>query len=64
MMSQATTLVLRVCAGCEQNLGYQAWPWTGETFAMSHGLCAGCYAVLADALKEEDESSGCVASAA
>ena len=41
-MTRATTVVFRICAGCDTPLGLQLVPWVGIGFESSHALCAHC----------------------
>jgi hypothetical protein len=43
------TLVLRQCLNCGRYLGFGVWPWTGERFTVTHGLCRSCFDRLEEA---------------
>ena len=52
-MASVETYVLRKCLGCGEVISFGVWPWSGERFAVSHGLCRPCFhrleaAALAD----------------
>ena len=42
-MFLSRTLVLRQCLNCRRYLGFGVWPWTGEPFTVTHGLCRSCF---------------------
>ena len=53
------TIVLRKCLNCEGTLGIGVWPWSGQPFTISHGLCNDCFVELeAAALASEAERAG------
>jgi len=41
----ARTLARRRCGQCERDLGLALWPWSGQWFVTTHGLCDGCFAL-------------------
>ena len=43
------TIVLRKCLNCEGTIGIGVWPWSGQRFTVSHGLCRGCFDELEQA---------------
>ena len=43
------TIVLRKCLNCEGTLGIGVWPWSGQRFTVSHGLCERCFVELEQA---------------
>ncbi|MGI9590553.1 MAG: hypothetical protein ACR2P8_04230 [Myxococcota bacterium] len=43
------TIVLRKCLNCEGTIGIGVWPWSGQRFTVSHGLCRPCFAELEEA---------------
>lgn len=52
------TIVLRKCLNCEGTLGIGVWPWSGQRFTVSHGLCEPCFGKLeAAALATEPDSA-------
>ena len=40
------TIVLRKCLNCEGTIGIGVWPWSGQRFTVSHGLCRSCFEEL------------------
>ena len=52
------TIVLRKCLNCEGTIGIGVWPWSGQRFTVSHGLCQGCFGELeAAALASEADTA-------
>jgi hypothetical protein len=52
------TIVLRKCLNCESTMGIGVWPWSGQRFTVSHGLCQGCFDELeAAALASEADTA-------
>jgi hypothetical protein len=43
------TIVLRKCLNCEGTMGIGVWPWSGQRFTVSHGLCRSCFDELEEA---------------
>jgi hypothetical protein len=43
------TIVLRKCLNCEGTIGIGVWPWSGQRFTVSHGLCRSCFDELEEA---------------
>ena len=53
------TIVLRKCINCEGTIGIGVWPWSGQRFTVSHGLCRSCFDELEEAaLASEGGSRG------
>ena len=51
------TIVLRKCLNCTGIIGIGVWPWSGQRFTVSHGLCRSCFDQLESAaLASEAES--------
>jgi len=46
---QQKTIVLRKCLNCTGNMGIGVWPWSGQRFTVSHGLCRSCFTELEEA---------------
>jgi len=46
------TFVVRQCLNCGRYLGFGIWPWTGEAFTVTHGLCDACFKALEAAAAE------------
>ncbi len=53
-MSQKQTTALRICIDCQIVIGIQAWPWNGQIFTHTHGLCAPCFERLTASLATEE----------
>ena len=49
------TVVLRKCLNCSGTLGVAIWPWSGQRFTVSHGLCDVCFRELEEAAAAEPE---------
>jgi len=43
------TIVLRKCLNCTGTIGIGVWPWSGQRFTVSHGLCRSCFDELEEA---------------
>ena len=43
------TIVLRTCLNCTGTMGIGVWPWSGQRFTVSHGLCRSCFDELEEA---------------
>ncbi len=54
-MNRRFTVALRVCIDCGSAFGLALWPWSGERFTRTHGLCRGCFARLDAAFDDERE---------
>jgi len=52
-MSRSFTVALRVCVSCRSPFGVGIWPWSGERFTRTHGLCRSCFQVLHAAFEDE-----------
>ncbi len=52
-MSRRFTVALRVCVSCRSPFGLGLWPWSGERFKRTHGLCGRCFQRLAAAFDDE-----------
>ncbi len=49
------TTALRICIQCNDTLGIQQWPWSGQAFTKTHGLCRPCFLRLEQAVADEDD---------
>ena len=52
-MSRNFTVALRICVSCRSPFGVGIWPWSGERFTKTHGLCRPCFQQLDAAFEEE-----------
>ncbi|MDJ0848372.1 MAG: hypothetical protein QNK04_08350 [Myxococcota bacterium] len=52
-MSHRFTIALRICVNCRSPFGLGLWPWSGERFTRTHGLCRGCFEQLDAAFADE-----------
>ena len=52
-MSRNFTVALRVCVNCRSPFGLGIWPWSGERFTRTHGLCRSCFQRLYAAFDDE-----------
>ena len=48
------TIVLRKCLNCEGSMGIGIWPWSGQRFTVSHGLCRSCFEELEEAAQASE----------
>ena len=51
------TIVLRKCLNCEGTMGIGVWPWSGQRFTVSHGLCRSCFVELEEAALSDEPRS-------
>ena len=51
------TIVLRKCLNCEGMIGIGVWPWSGQRFTVSHGLCRSCFNELEEAALASEAGS-------
>ena len=51
------TIVLRKCINCEGTIGIGVWPWSGQRFTVSHGLCRSCFHELEEAALADEPRS-------
>lgn len=54
-MTAQHTVALRICINCRAPFGVQVWPWSGERFTQTHGLCGSCFEALQAALDADDD---------
>jgi ribosomal protein L37E len=52
-MSRRFTVALRICVSCGSSFGLSLWPWNGERYTRTHGLCRRCFERLETAFDEE-----------
>jgi hypothetical protein len=52
-MSRSFTVALRICVNCRSPFGVGIWPWSGERFTRTHGLCKSCFQELDAAFQDE-----------
>jgi hypothetical protein len=52
-MSRPFTVALRICVSCGTSFGLSLWPWSGERFTRTHGLCRRCFERLDASFDEE-----------
>lgn len=52
-MSRSFTVALRMCVSCKSPFGVGIWPWSGERFTKTHGLCRPCFKQLDAAFEDE-----------
>lgn len=52
-MNRRFTVALRVCVDCHSPFGVGIWPWSGERFTRTHGLCRSCFERLDAAFDDE-----------
>jgi hypothetical protein len=52
-MSRRFTVALRICVSCRSPFGVGVWPWSGERFTRTHGLCRSCFRRLDAAFDDE-----------
>lgn len=56
-MTKQHTVALRICIGCRTPFGVHLWPWSGERFTHTHGLCRACFERWQGAFDAEREAS-------
>jgi hypothetical protein len=56
-MDRRFTVALRVCVSCRSPFGLGLWPWSGERFIRTHGICRGCFERL-DAAFDDERPAG------
>ncbi len=52
-MSRRFTFALQTCLNCQHTFGVGLWPWSGEVWKRTHGLCKPCRAELAASFDDE-----------
>ena len=51
-MPRSFTVALSICLDCQRAFGVNLWPWSGEHWKQTHGLCGSCRTRLAAAFVE------------
>lgn len=52
-MKKRFTVALRICVSCRNAFGVGMWPWNGERFTRTHGLCKACFEQLDASFDDE-----------
>ncbi len=55
------TTALRICIQCNETLGIQLCPWSGQAFTRTHGLCRDCFLDLERAVADEGDDDYLIA---